>query len=48
VDSAQQIIAEVAKAATFASAQNLSSWVVACPGEEESVGAKLQPTLVEG
>src|SRR5207249_2844657 len=39
VDSAQQIIAEVgAKAATFASAKNLSSWVGACPGEEESAG----------
>ena len=37
VDSAQQIIAEVgAKAAAFASAKNLSSWVGACPGEEES------------
>jgi len=37
VDSAQHIIAEVgAKAATFASAKNLSSWVGACPGEEES------------
>jgi transposase len=37
VDSAQQIIAEVgAKAATFACAKNLSSWVGACPGEEES------------
>src|SRR5215470_12639882 len=37
VDSAQQIIAEAgAKAATFASAKNLSSWVGACPGEEES------------
>jgi transposase len=37
VDSAQQIIAEVgAKAATFASAKNLSSWVGACPGEEET------------
>src|SRR5256884_5995046 len=37
--SAQQIIAEVgAKAATFASAKNLSSWVGACPGEEESAG----------
>jgi transposase len=37
VDSAQQIIAEVgAKAATCASAKNLSSWVGACPGEEES------------
>jgi transposase len=39
VDSAQQIIAEVgAKAATFASAKHLSSWVGACPGEEESAG----------
>jgi len=37
VDSAQQIIAEVgAKAETFASAKNLSSWVGACPGEEET------------
>ena len=37
VDSAQQIIAEVgAKAATFPSAENLSSWVGACPGKEES------------
>ena len=39
VDSAQQIIAEVgAKAATFASAKNLVSWVGACPGDEESAG----------
>jgi transposase len=39
VDSAQQIIAEVgAKAATFASAKHLSSWVGACPGEDESAG----------
>src|ERR1700741_2896152 len=37
VDSAQQIIAEVgAGAATFSSAKQLSSWVGACPGEEES------------
>jgi transposase len=37
VDSAQQVIAEVgAKAATFPSAKDLSSWVGACPGEEES------------
>src|SRR6201982_22098 len=36
-DSAQQIIAEVgAGAATFPSAKQLSSWVGACPGEEES------------
>jgi transposase len=39
VDSAQQIIAEVgARAATFPSAERLSSWVGACPGEEESAG----------
>jgi transposase len=44
VDSAQQIIAEVgAKAATFASAKNLSSWVGACPGEEESAGVNYSP-----
>jgi len=36
-DSRQQIIAEVgAKAATFPSAKNLSSWVGACPGEERA------------
>jgi len=39
VDSAQQIIAEVgAAAATFPSPQHLSSWVGACPGDEESAG----------
>jgi transposase len=39
VDSAQQIIAEVgAKAATFPSAEKLSSWVGVCPGKEESAG----------
>jgi transposase len=39
VDSAQQIIAEVgAKAATFPSAKQLSSWVGASPGDEESAG----------
>jgi transposase len=38
-DSAQQIIAEVgAKAASFATAKNLVSWVGACPGDEESAG----------
>ena len=37
VDSAQQIMAEVgATAATFPSAEHLSSWVGACPGDEES------------
>ena len=49
VDSAQQIIAEVgAKAATFASAKKLSSWVGACPGKEESAGCEPQPALAEG
>jgi transposase len=39
VDSAQQIIAEVgATAETFPSAKHLSSWVGACPGDEESAG----------
>jgi len=37
VDSAQQIIAEVgATASTFPSERHLSSWVGACPGQEES------------
>ena len=39
VDSAQQIIAEIGPtAATFPSEKCLSSWVGACPGEEESAG----------
>jgi transposase len=39
VDSAQQIIAEVgATAATFPSEKCLSSWVGACPGDDESGG----------
>jgi transposase len=39
VDSAQQIIAEVGPAAaTFPSKKCLSSWVGACPGDEESAG----------
>lgn len=39
VNSAQQIIAEVgATAATFPSAKQLSSWVGACPGDDESAG----------
>jgi transposase len=39
VDSAQQIIAEVGPtAATFPSAQQLSSWVGAYPGDNESAG----------
>jgi transposase len=36
-DTAQQVIAEVgATAATFPSDKHLSSWVGACPGDEES------------
>jgi len=45
VDSVQQIIAEVgASASTFPSERHLSSWVGACPGEEESaeVSSKVQ------
>jgi transposase len=39
VDSAQQIIAEVGPtAATFPSEKCLSSWVGACPGDNESGG----------
>jgi hypothetical protein len=42
VDSAQQIIAEVGStAATFPSAKCLSSWVGACPGDDESAGVKI-------
>ena len=49
VDSAPPIIAEVgAKAATFPSAKNLSSWVGACPGEEESAGVNYRPRSPKG
>src|SRR6267143_3284072 len=49
VDSAQQIIAEVgAKAATLPSAKNLSSWVGACPGAEESAGVNYSPRSPKG
>lgn len=49
VDSAQQIIAEVgAKAATFASAKKLSSWVGACPGTEESAEVNSSPRSPKG
>lgn len=44
VNSAQQIIAEVgATAATFASAGELSSWVGACPGDDQSAGVNSSP-----
>jgi transposase len=37
VDSAQQVVAEIGpQAATFPSAEQLSSWVGTCPGREES------------
>jgi transposase len=49
VDSAQPIIAEVgAKAATFASAKNLVSWVGAWPGRRRKRRREPQPTLAEG
>ena len=49
VDSAQQIIAEVGPAAaTFPSEKCLSSWVGACPGEEESARRKPQPPFSQG
>src|SRR3989440_10540223 len=39
VDSAQQIIAELGPtAATFTSEKCFSSWVGACPGDDESAG----------
>ena len=42
VDSAQQIIAEVGStAATFPSEKQLSSWMGACPGDEESGGVNI-------
>ena len=49
VDSAQQIIAEVGPtAATFPSEKCLSSWVGACPGEEESAGVNYSPRSPKG
>ena len=49
VDSAQQIIAEVgATAATFPSAEQLSSWVGTCPGDEESAGVNYSPRSPKG
>ena len=37
-----------AKAATFASAKHLSSWVGTCPGEEESAGVNSSPRSAKG
>src|SRR5437773_2246945 len=49
VDSAQQIIAEVgATAATFPSAKQLSSWVGACPGDDESAGVNYSHRSPQG
>src|SRR5437867_2013000 len=49
VDSAQQIIAEVGpNAATFPSETCLSSWVGACPGDDESAGAYYSPRSSSG
>jgi transposase len=49
VDSAQQIIAEVGPtAATFPAEKCLSSWVGACPGEEESAGVNYSHRSPQG
>jgi transposase len=49
VDSAQQVIAEVgATAATFPSAKELSSWVGACPGDDESAGVNYNHRSPQG
>src|SRR5580700_587301 len=49
VDSAQQIIAEVgATVATFPSAKHLSSWVGACPGDDESAGVNYSRRSPQG
>jgi Transposase IS116/IS110/IS902 family len=49
VDSAQQIIAEVgATAATLPSAKQLSSWVGACPGDNESAGVNYSHRSLKG
>jgi transposase len=49
VDSAQQIIAEVGSAAaTFPSEKCLSSWVGACPGDEESAGVNYSHRSPQG
>ena len=49
VDSAQQIIAEVGStAATFPSEKQLSSWVGACPGDDESAGVNYSHRSPQG
>ncbi len=49
VDSAQQIIAEVGPAAaTLPSEKCLSSWVGACPGDEESAGVNYSHRSPQG
>jgi len=49
VDSAQQIIAEVgASAVPFPSAEQLASWMGACPGNEESAGVNYNHRCPKG
>jgi len=49
VDSAQQILAEVgALAAAFPSAKHLSSWVGACPGDNQSAGVNYRHRSPKG